>query len=266
MNSNLARLFAVAALSAPLLVACSSDEDTNTDTDTGTDVPGDNGGDVTADTTTDGSGGTCAEPLPTHVATTYRVVSIAIAKPAGKGEFLANLMNTDFEAGILHILIDITEFESECGTSAFRITGNAGQVVSEGVYTWFDDVEVVYKNATMLEDGSITTDETLDLIFPAVEPGSNPPSIIQIPVREISIDGFVENTASGLVIDATLTGAILLEEARNVEIEIVPGSPSTVAELLGEDDIDYPIGAAEFTGWQLEAAIQAVPVTAQLAE
>lgn len=266
MTSNFVRLFAVAALAAPLAVACSSEE-TTTDSDAGADTQVDNGDDVSTDSTDGGGGGgACAAPLPTHVATSYRVVSISIAKPAGKGEFLANLMNADFESGILHILIDINEFESECGASAFRITGNAGQIASEGVYTWFEGVAVEYKDATMLEDGTITTDETLDLIFPAVEPNSDPVSIIQIPVREISIVGIVENTADGLIIDATLTGAILLEEARNVTIEIVRGSPSTVAALLGEGDIDYPIGAAEFTGWQLEAAIQAVAVPTQFAE
>jgi hypothetical protein len=49
-------------------------------------------------------------------------------------------------------------------------------------------------------------------------------------------------------------------------LEIKISTVVAVAALLGEGDIDYPIGAAEFTGWQLEAAIQAVAVPTQFAE
>lgn len=260
MNRSITRLLALAALAMPLVAGCSDDDggDTTSDTGTATDTGGT--GDAGGDTGGEDTGGGCATPLPTHADNTFRVVSIQIAKPAGKGEFLANLMNVDFEDQRLHILIDVNEFASECGQSAFRITGNAGDLVSEGLYTWFDGVEIEYKNASIDADGNITTDETLDLIFPAVQPNSDPPEIILIPVREIAIDGVIAQSASGLVVDATLTGAILLAEAQEVSIEIVPGSPSTIAELLGEGDMDYPAGAAEFTGWQLEAAIQAVPV------
>lgn len=259
MNRSMPRLLALAALAIPLVAACSDDDGGETTTDTG--GTGDTTADAGTDTGGEDTGGGCATALPTHVDSTFRVVSIQIAKPAGKGEFLANLMNVDFEDQRLHILIDVNEFSSECGAATFRITGNAGDLASEGVYTWFDGVQIEYKNASIDADGNITTDETLDLIFPAVQPNSDPPEIILIPVREIAIDGVIAQTASGIVVDATLTGAILQAEAAEVSIEIVPGSPSTIAELLGEGDMDYPAGAAVFTGWQLEAAIQAVPVT-----
>jgi hypothetical protein len=241
------------------LAACSSDEGDST-TDTGTTDTG--GAETGGDTTGSDAGADAAacDPVVSHQDQIFRMVAISISKPAGRGAFLEGLMQADFDADKLHILIENRNFGAPCGDTTYEITGNAGQRVSDGVYTWFDGIELEYKTGTMSASGAFTNSESLSLIFPVVEPASDPPEIIPVPVVDINLNGVVGESGGQVVLEGTLTGAILLADAENITIEVVPGNPTTVADLLGVADLDYPAGAAEFTGWQLEAAIQAVVV------
>lgn len=259
------RLLSVAALCGALttLAACGDEEDTdnnggNADTggtaDTGTDASG-GGGDG-------GGGAACAQPEATHQDALYRVNSVSITTPEGVGAFLQAQMQTDIEANILSILVEVKDFEDECGATTFRLTGNGGTwVEEEDAYTWMPEAQVPgFVPSTIDDAGAVTNLELLSLDFPIIEPGSS--RIVLLPVVDLEFDGVILDTAGDISIVADLRGALLLEQIQDIAIAITPGAdPRPLVDVLGMANMNYPADAEEKTGWALGAALGLVPVT-----
>lgn len=198
----------------------------------------------------------CAVDLVSHQDATFRLTNVEINKPGGVGRLLQGLMNNDFENQRLHVLIDVRNFESACGTTELELTGNAGTLPEgqePGSYAWFPGITPEYKPATMQEDGSVQNTEQLSLIFPALLVGSD--DTIQIPVTDLLLTGQIFEQEGVLYIAGGLTGAILEADIADISVSLIPGQdPRPLPDLLGRGAMDYPVDAAVKTGWQLEAS------------
>ncbi len=251
-------LFISLLASSALFIGCGDEDETDT-TDTGATDTG-------ADTATEDTG--TMEDTNTDAATaefgdtTFRLTDLTIVRPAGVGGILENLINTDIEAEILHVLIQMTEFDGDwrnADTTSFMLTGNAGQT-AEGGYTWYDGVAIDRAEATIDSDG-VFSGGPLSIIFPALEPGATEP--LQIPVSELNLSGAVYELEGDWWIEGQLSGAILAENITEITVQLNEGSdPQPLSQLLGGDaGMDYPVGADEATGWRLEANINARAAT-----
>jgi hypothetical protein len=261
MNSRPLSL-AVAGALALFLGACDSDDTsdaTPSPADTGggaTDTTGGGGGGGGGDDTTDPGG--CQDPRWEDA--TYRVTNVSIAKPAGIGSFLAGLMNDDFEADRLHILVQVRNFETPGQESGMEMTGNAGATTdTPGTYTWFPGIELDWVSARLGVEGDFENLEPISLTFPAILPGEED-SYLEIPVNELRIVGdlLVEDGCEPVAY-ATLTGVIYEADIEDISVALTPGSaPRPLPDLLIRSRKDYPPGDGEKTGWQLEAQIDGV--------
>lgn len=271
--------FSVIAL-ALLVGACGDDEptdDTTTDTGGGTDTDGadtgvtDTGGSDGGVTDTGGGEGSCAPA--DALATTdvrgenyYRIERLKINEPRGVGAILEGLINNDIRLGKLHIIINITDFSAATGDATMQITGNAGVWdAATCSFAWYPGIVPNYGEGAFNDAGEITSNETISLIFPALLPNTDPPETLEIPLNEVAISGTLaadpENPDT-LLLEGLLSGAILAENAADIEVELSPGNPQLLGELLGE--LNYPEGATgdALTGWKLEAEIRrAYPIT-----
>jgi len=265
MTRSLLRTAFIALCCAPLVFAAGcgdeeSDDNGGATTDTG--GGGGGGADVGTgggDDTGGGGGGECTDATPWHTDLTWRLTNVSIQKPAGRGALLEGLINTDIQEGELHVLIESRNFDSECGTANFELTGGAGAIV-EGTetYTWFDGEEPEFKPATIDADGNFENQENLAIIFPALDPTNG--EVIRLPVSELALSGVMAEIEGGqLVMVGDLTGVLLEEDVQDITIELFDGEQS-IADLLGPDEKDWPEGAEVFTGWTLEATVEAVPV------
>lgn len=248
-------LFISLLASSALFIGC-GDEDPEdsgtTDTgiaDTGTDTVAEDTGatDTVEDATTDEFG----EP-------TFRLTDVTIVRPAGVGGILENLINSDIEDELLHVLIQMTDFDGDwrdADSTNFQLTGNAGQT-AEGGYTWYDGVAIDRADATMDSEG-VFTGGPLNIIFPALEPGATEP--LQIPVSELTLSGAVYELDNDWWIEGQLAGAILADNITEITVTLNEASePQSLAQLLGGDaGMDYPVGSDAPTGWRLEANINA---------
>lgn len=250
------RLLAALAVCA-LAVGC-GDEDSNPSADAGQDT-------TTADTTADtGGDDTSADTTGTDTAPavmedqTHRLTGVRILQPSGVGPILEGLINTDIRNGKLHVLIQLADFEGEWPTG-FTLTGNAGTDV-EGGYTWYPGVQVNYVPGSIDAEGFFSGDETLSIIFPALEPNETEP--IQIPVSDLQLEGELFELDGTWSIEGELSGAILASEITDITVNL--GEERSLASLLGgEEEMDYPEDApqAERTGWRLLATVTADEVT-----
>ncbi len=257
------RLLSVAALCGALstLAACGDEEET--DNNGGTT---DTGGNVDAGTDTAGGGGdgggTCAQAESTHQDALYRVTSVSITTPEGVGAFLQAQMQTDIEANILSILVEVKDFAAECGATTFRLTGNGGTwIEEEDAYTWMPEAQVPgFVPSTIDDAGFVTNQELLSLDFPIIEPGSS--RIVLLPVVDLEFDGVINDTDGAISIQADLRGALLLEQIQDIAIAITPGAdPRPLVDVLGMGNMNYPTDAEEKTGWALGAVLGLEPVT-----
>lgn len=264
------RLLSVAALCGALttLAACGDEEETDNNggtTDAGGNADGGGGGvDAGGGGGTDGGGGggTCSQPQATHQDALYRVNSVSITTPEGVGAFLQAQMQTDIEANILSILVEVKDFEAECGATTFRLTGNGGTwVEEEDAYTWMPEAQVPgFVPSTIDDAGAVTNLELLSLDFPIIEPGSE--RIVLLPVVDLEFEGVILDANGDISIVADLRGALLLEQIQDIAIAITPGAdPRPLVDVLGMANMNYPADAEEKTGWALGAALGLVPVT-----
>jgi len=253
---------------AALLLAGGCGDSTEVDADVSADASADVGsGDTAPDAEGSDTGGNDGS-LFSREQVTFRITRVAISRPSGVGTVLQNLINKDIGEGALHVLIQAFEFGGEPPTT-LRVRGNAGTTV-EGGYTWYPgvalddaagtiDTDLFFTNCP---DGvDPTTCETLDIIFPALEPGKTEP--LQIPVSNLGLNGNLFETEDGWALEGTLSGALLKTQIQDIQVELAEGQGQPLMQLLGGDArMDYPVGAAEGerTGWRLEAEIQAVEV------
>lgn len=266
MTRSLIRAAFIALCCAPLALATGCGDDGSDDgggaaadtgggggggggTDAGTGGGGDAGG---------GGGEGCAEATAWHADTLWRITNISIQKPAGRGALLEGLINTDIQEGELHVLIESRDFADDCGDTTFELTGGAGAVV-EGTetYAWFDGEAPEFKPSVIDSDGNFVNEENLAIIFPALDPTNG--EIIRLPVSGLALSGVMADVEGQLVMVGDLTGVLLEEDVADITIELFDGEQS-IADLLGPDEKDWPEGAEEFTGWTLQATVEAVPV------
>lgn len=260
------RLLCFAALCGALatLNACGDEQglDNNTGADTGSST--DTGENADAGMGADGGGtggGTCATPEPTHQDALYRVTEVSITTPEGVGAFLQAQMQTDIEANILSILVEVKDFDAECGATTFRLTGNGGTwVEDEDAYTWMEEAEVPgFVPSTIDDTGFVTNLEPLSLDFPIIEPGSS--RIVLLPVVDLAFEGLITNADGEVSIQADLSGALLLEQIQDISIAITPGAdPRPLVDVLGMANMNYPADAEDKTGWALGAVLGLSPV------
>lgn len=247
------RLLAALAVCA-LAVGCGDEDPTPGTTDTG-------GQDTTADAVADtGGADTVGDDTAPAVLEdqTHRLTGVRILQPSGVGPILEGLINTDIRNGKLHVLIQLSAFQGDWPTG-FTLTGNAGTDV-EGGYTWYPGVAVNYVPASIDADGFFAGDETLSIIFPALEPNETEP--IQIPVSDLQLEGELYELDGTWSIEGVLSGAILASEITDITVNL--GEERSLASLLGgEDEMDYPEDAPqeERTGWRLQAEVTADEVT-----
>lgn len=206
----------------------------------------------------------CEAPCSSHQETTYRLTYIDVTGLSGIGNVLASAMRSDFETERLNVLIDLIEFSTDHGDATFRITGNGGSSATEpGSYTWHPDVSSVEYAAAEIDGfGHFSNTETMSIDFPGVTPGTEPPEIFILPIKDLQIEGILSELDGENLMDATLNGAILLEDAQEVEVRLsATAEPKTLDQILANIDMNYPEEGPDATGWRLTATIIASPVT-----
>jgi hypothetical protein len=252
-------LIALLAGSA-LFVGCGDEDETDTGsadsatTDTGTDTSIEDTArteDVDSDAAAEAFGDT-----------TFRLTDVTIVRPTGVGGILENLINIDIEAELLHVLIQMADFDGDwrdAESTSFQLTGNAGQS-AEGGYSWYEGVVIDQAEATISSDG-VFAGGPLSIIFPALEPGATEP--LQIPVSELNLSGELFELEGDWWMEGQLSGAILAENIADLTVQLSEeADPQSLGELLGgEDGMDYPVGSDDPTGWRLEANINARAAT-----
>lgn len=229
----------------------------------------------------------------------YRTTDLIIIEPIGLGTVLQGLVRRDINAGILHILIETDTFSADSGAATFEISGGAGEEVGDSTYQFADDFPA--SPGVVSADGSFHNTEPLQINFPVdiINPADCDTGScdgdncldntacnsgyecdadgdgqchqpIVVPLKDVTISGMFGESGGVLTLlgttgagGALLNGAILKEDADNIEIEPAPGAnPIGLTELLGEANMDYPEDAATKTGWLLSAEIVTSEVTA----
>lgn len=242
----------------PLLASCAlfigcGDEDTETSDTAGTDVGADT---ATEDTTTTDTPDAAA--AAEFGDTTFRLTDVTIVRPAGVGGILENLINSDIEDELLHVLLQATDFDGDwrdADSTAFKVTGNAGET-ADGGYTWYDGVVVDVADGTIDGEG-VFSGGPLSIIFPALEPGATEP--LQIPVEELNMSGQLYELEGEWWVEGQLSGAILAASIADLTVSLnEDAEPQALSALLGGDaGMDYPVGSDAPTGWRLEANLNA---------
>ena len=229
----------------------------------------------------------------------YRTTDLIIIEPIGLGTVLQGLIRRDINAGILHILVQTDNFSVDSGDATFEISGGAGEEVGTATYQFLEDFPA--SPGVVSADGSFYNTEPLQINFPTdiINPadcdagscdgdncldntacndgyecdadgdGQCHQQII-VPLKDVTISGLFGESGGVLSLQGTtgvggalLNGAILREDADDIEIEPAPGANTvTLTALLGEANMDYPADAATKTGWLLSAEIVTVEVTA----
>lgn len=207
------------------------------------------------------------QPAATHQPRAFRITKMDIVQPTGVIiTALESLIKKDLgkvedpATQLLHVLIDMKDFSADRGDATFKITGNAGKFGETNTeYTWSDLVvdDIEYKNANITASGNVSSDERLNLVFPAIDPADNTKFLL-IPIRDISLTADVTVAEKG-ELKGRLEGAILKEDGDNINIEL-GGPPRSLTELLKPGTMDYPRDQETKTGWILVADIDAVEI------
>jgi hypothetical protein len=257
---------------------------------TDSDVPGDGLGVIGADADgfgdADGvgSGDFYEEP---H---TFRVTKLDIDDSIGViGSILSGLIETDLRCGILNIVAEYRNYDAEDDSFTIDVGASVVSEDSEDPTDWYcegdsqgevpdpdpRDYEFLRENTTArdiparfvdLDAGTFEVTENFDLTFPAIVPGTQAdPEYLLIPLKDVSFDGKIREMSDGRIeiYDATITGAILQEDAEEITVDFEPDDEdpgSTVAELLRSVDQNYPPEADEKTGWMLNVDTAALEV------
>lgn len=229
----------------------------------------------------------------------YRTTDLIIIEPIGLGTVLQGLIRRDINAGILHILVQTANFSADSGDATFEIFGGAGEEVGDSTYQFVDDFPA--SPGVVSADGSFYNTEPLQINFPTdiinapncgtglcdgdncldntacndgyecdADGDGQCHQQIVVPLKDVTVSGMFGETGGVLTLRGTagtggamLNGAILKEDADNIEIEPAPGAnPISLTALLGEANMDYPEDAATKTGWLLSAEIVTSEVTA----
>lgn len=197
---------------------------------------------------------------PFHRDTTFRATFVDVLQPSAVGAILTPLINNDIESGRLHVLVDVRDFAATSGDTTFRATGSAGQPTgTPGEYTWHDAVDpasIVYVAATMSAAGHFENTEPASVQFPAPMPGTEPPEIFIVPLKDIHMVGDMEEVDGTVATVAFFSGAILREDAETIEVRLSPESePRTLASMLEGEPMNYPEEGPDATGWRFEADV-----------
>ena len=271
------RLLLILLLPAILIVAgCGDDETSENGTDAGSDTGAvDQGSDA---------------PEITWEDFMLRVTDVDVTRPSGVGAILSGIINPEIRADNIHILIEMTDFQAETGTTTFQLHGDAG-AVNEDDGTYYFIGEQGPEASSVEADGTYSNTTAVDVDFPirfAVNPvcdgGTCPDGLCRddndcrdgftcdadrdgrcfklviLPLHEVFISGqLLYEDGAFAVQGSELSGLILKSEADGIEIDL-GGSVRLLTEVLQEGNMDCPEGADPPTAWCLDAVINAEQV------
>lgn len=239
-------------------VGGSDANDASADSDAALDVGADTASDaepldVSADARLDADAANCSEPDETHVDAVYRVTDLSIGAPGSWAAFTQSLMQADISGGRLHVLLDLRDFAVECGPTTLRIAAGAGRYDdNERAYTWEDSVPVPDHAVAAIDGtGRVVSEVPATIAVPMLDPGTG--RLMVLPVADARFDGVVEQGEVALSAEVELSGALLREQVASISYRLTPeGPPRSLVELLGEDQMDYPLDAEQKLGWTVQ--------------